>query len=206
MLPDPESLRCFIAAAEQLNFRSAARCVALSPAAFGGRIKQLEEQIGGVLFTRTTRRVSLTPAGERMLPHARQVLAELARCTELSSGRSQAAPFALQIGTRFELGMSWLVPSLPSLEAARPDRQLHLYFGDTADLVPKVLRQEVDCVITSARLSSGGLAHAPLHVEHYAFVAARSLLAREPLRRPADAANHVLLDAHPDLPLFRYFV
>jgi DNA-binding transcriptional LysR family regulator len=206
VLPDVESLRCFVAAAEQLNFRSGARRVALSPAAFGGRIKQLEERLGAPLFARSTRRVALTPAGERLLPHARQMLAGLSHCSDLVSGRIDAAPFALQIGTRFELGMSWLVPNLASLEAARPERKLHVYFGDTADLAPKVLRQELDCMITSARLSAGGIAHAPLHVEHYAFVGARSLLARQPLRRAADAAAHVLLDAHADLPLFRYFV
>jgi DNA-binding transcriptional LysR family regulator len=206
MLPDAESLRCFVAAAEQLNFRSAARRVALSPAAFGGRIRHIEEQLGAPLFVRSTRRVLLTPAGERLLPHARQILAELARCGELARGQSRAAPFALQIGTRFELGLSWLVPSLGELERARPERQLHVYFGDTADLVPKVLAQALDCMVTSARLSTPGLTHTPLHVEHYAFVAARSLLAQRPLRRAADAAQHVLLDAHLDLPLFRYFV
>ena len=102
--------------------------------------------------------------------------------------------------------MSWLVPSLAALERARPERQLHVYFGDTGDLAPKVLRQELDCMVTSARLSLAGLSHAPLHEERYVFVAARALLAHTPLRRPDDAGEHVLLDAHPDLPLFRYFV
>jgi DNA-binding transcriptional LysR family regulator len=206
MLPDAESLRCFVAAAEQLNFRAAARRVALSPAAFGSRIKQLEEQLGAALFARSTRSVVLSEAGERLLPHARDVLSSLGECAAVARGSAERAPFSLSIGTRFELGLSWLVPGLRALEAARPERRLHLYFGDTADLTPKVLRQELDCMVTSARLSAPGLAHAPLHEEHYAFVGARALLARKPLRRPADAGGHVLLDAHADLPLFRYFV
>src|SRR5262249_26507077 len=45
----------------------------------------------------------------------------------------------------------------------------------------------------------------PLHREAYVFVGAASLLARTPLRRPADAARHTLVDAARDLPLFRYF-
>ena len=205
MLPDTESLRCFVTAAELLNFRAAARRVALSPAAFGARIKQLEGLLGCALFARSTRRIALTPGGERLLPHARQLLEGLSHCAALASGRTQTAPFSLVVGTRFELGLSFLVPSLPALEAARPERKLHVYFGDTADLTPKVLRQELDCMVTSARLSVPGLSYAPLHEERYALVAARKLLARAPLRVPADAARHVLLDAHTDLPLFRYF-
>src|SRR5689334_25354523 len=58
-----ESLRCFLAAARLLNFRNASRAVALTPAAFGQRIRQLEEQLGVELFARTTRSVSLTERG-----------------------------------------------------------------------------------------------------------------------------------------------
>jgi DNA-binding transcriptional LysR family regulator len=205
VLPDTESLRCFTAAAELLNFRAAARRVALSPAAFGARIKQLETLLGCALFARSTRRIALTQAGDRLLPHARQLLEGLSHCAALASGQTDAAPFTLVIGTRFELGLSFLVPSLPALEAARPERKLHVYFGDTADLTPKVVRQELDCMVTSARLAVPGLSYAPLHEERYVFVAARALLTRAPLRAPADAAAHVLLDAHADLPLFRYF-
>jgi len=41
ILPSLESLRCFVEAARLLNFRKAARAVALTPAAFGARIRQL---------------------------------------------------------------------------------------------------------------------------------------------------------------------
>jgi len=70
MLPSIESLRCFTAAAKLLNFRAAARSVALTPAAFGQRIKQLEEQLGTSLFHRTTRSVRLTESGLALLPAA----------------------------------------------------------------------------------------------------------------------------------------
>ena len=57
ILPSLDNLRCFVAAAQSSSFRAAARVVALTPAALGQRIKQLEEQIGVPLFERTTRRV-----------------------------------------------------------------------------------------------------------------------------------------------------
>lgn len=203
--PDLESLRCFVHAAHHLSFRVAARTVALSPAAFGDRIARLEESLGVVLFERTTRRVLLTPEGERLLPQARRCLDEAVRCADVVKS-SAPVPFDLVIGTRFELGMSWIVPALHTLEQNAPERHLHVYFGDTPDLLPRVLRDEVSCMITSARITTSGLELARLHLEEYVFVAARRLVERRPLTGPQGAGGHVLLDLHPDLPLFRYLL
>jgi DNA-binding transcriptional LysR family regulator len=205
MLPDLESLRCFVQAATHLNFRTAARTVALSPAAFGDRISRLEEGLGTRLFDRTTRRVSLTEAGEQLLAQARRCLDEAARCATVVRARG-TVPFDLVIGTRFELGMSWLVPALRPLEKAEPTRHIHLYFGDTVDLLPRLLQGEIHAMITSARLTTPGLELARLHEEEYAFVGAERLVSRKPLGKPQDATHHVLLDIRNDLPLFRYFL
>jgi DNA-binding transcriptional LysR family regulator len=61
-------------------------------------------------------------------------------------------------------------------------------------------------MVTSARLSTPGLEVARLHQEEYAFVGAKSLIDRQPFKRPEDARLHTLLDVGADLPLFRYFV
>jgi LysR family glycine cleavage system transcriptional activator len=203
-LPDLVSLRCFEAAAVALNFRNAARAVALSPAALSERIHQLEDQVGEPLFLRSTRRVSLTAAGERLLPRARQAIAAAARCLERSD--TGALPFELTIGTRFELGLSWLTRALASFERDRPDRIIHLRFGDSEELVGQVRQGNLDCVVSSVRLGTPGIRYEVLHAEGYVLVGSARLLARRPLRRAEDAAEHTLLDSLPDLPLFRYFL
>jgi DNA-binding transcriptional LysR family regulator len=205
MLPDLESLRCFEKAAVVLNFRLAAAAVALSPAAFGDRIRRLEDQLGQRLFQRTTRSVSLTPAGHRLLGQARRALDEARRCLAVPS-EGVGCPFELTIGTRFELGLSWLTPALTTLRQARAERSLHLYFGDSEDLLTRVRRGRVDCAVTSVRLTRWDLRYELLHAEEYALVAAPALLADSPLRRAEDADRHTLLDLHPDLPLFRYLL
>jgi len=202
---DLESLRCFVQAAAHLSFRVAARACALSPAAFGDRIRRLEEDLAAPLFERTTRKVVLTAAGERLLPQARRCLDEAERCRAAVASNRQM-PYELLLGTRFELGLSWVVPALGRLEQQHPERRLHLYFGDTADLLPRVLRAELSCMITSARLTTPGLSFARLHEEQYVVVGQAGLIARRPFLTPADAAQHVLLDLHADLPLFRYFL
>jgi LysR family glycine cleavage system transcriptional activator len=205
-VPDLETLRCFLAAASRPSFRAAARDVHLSPAAFGARIQRLEDDLGAALFTRTTRSVQLTPAGARLVPAAKALLEGVRALEAAVRDDAREAPFELTIGTRYELGMSWLVPALGALERARPARRLHLYFGDSDALLARLDHGRLDAAVTSARLTDASLEYAPLHEERYVFVASPRLLARRPLARAIDARAHALLDLHPDLPLFRYFL
>ena len=67
-------MRYFIALAEELHFRRAAEVLHLSQPSLSQQIRLMEEQIGAKLFTRTNRKVQLTPAGEALLPRIRGLL------------------------------------------------------------------------------------------------------------------------------------
>jgi DNA-binding transcriptional LysR family regulator len=69
------SLRYFVAAAEELNFTRAAARLYVAQQALSREIKRLEVQLDTTLFLRTTRRVTLTPDGERLLVRARDLVA-----------------------------------------------------------------------------------------------------------------------------------
>jgi len=203
-LPALDSLRCFVAAAERLNFRAAAQSVALTPAALSQRIRQLEGQVGAELFRRTTRSVQLTEAGLTLLPRARACLADAAACLLVARG-DELPPAELTLGTRFELGMSWVVPLLPRVAKALPRVSLHLFFGSGAEIVERLRAGLIDCAVTSANILDVRVAETRLHEERYAFVGAPKLLRRVPLARAEDVAQHVLLDIDAGLPLLRYF-
>jgi len=95
---DSRLLRAFVAAAEELNFTRAADRLHLAQQALSTQIQQLETRVGERLFDRTTRSVALTEAGERLLPHARAVLAALdAGLGELEAAR-RAARATLRVG------------------------------------------------------------------------------------------------------------
>ncbi|MGE0711145.1 MAG: LysR family transcriptional regulator [Planctomycetota bacterium] len=204
-LPDPESLRCFLAAARQLNFRAAARAVHLTPAALGKRIAQLERDLGAPLFLRTTRRVALTEAGLALVPAAEGALSRLAGCVAVARGETDPPPQSLTLGTRHELGLSWVLPAVEQVERRLPHLSLDVYFGSGPDLELRVRGGEVDCAVTSRRSDDPLLDGYRLHREDYAFVGHPRLLARSPLRKDADAAAHTLVDAHRALPLFAYW-
>lgn len=69
------SLRYFVAAAEELNFTRAAARLFIAQQALSREIQRLEGRLGTPLFIRTTRRVTLTPDGERLLVRARDLVA-----------------------------------------------------------------------------------------------------------------------------------
>lgn len=205
MLPSIESLRCFVAAAKLLNFRAAARSVALTPTAFGQRIRQLEDQLGTELFARTTRTVRLTEPGLALVPAAERCLVTAADCVRIAAGPTRTAPTEVTLGTRHELGLSWILPQLDTITKNIPGLSINLYFGSGTDLLARVRSMEIECAVTSSRLVDTKLDSFRLHREDYVFVGQTSLLERLPLRKPEDTEKHTLLDTDSSLPLFRYF-
>lgn len=196
---DLESVRCFVAVADAGSFRAAARRVALSPAAFSERIHRLEDDLGEPLLARTTRRTSLTAAGTRLLPRARRLLDDAAACRVVVREDAGELPYALTVGSRYELGLSWLLPAITPLSLAQPARTLHVYMGDTPDLHLRLDRGDVDAVVTSARLTLRHVEQATLHAEHYVFVGTTQRVSG-----PDDVRGLTLVDVSPDLPLWRY--
>jgi LysR family glycine cleavage system transcriptional activator len=204
MLPSLDSLRCFVAAARLLRFRAAAKSLALTPAAFGQRVKQLEETLGAPLFERTTRKVTLTDAGLRLLPAAERAISAAADCARAVRGGAGLPEAEITLGTRHELGISWIVPQLDRIAKRHPTLGVHLYFGSGPDLVLRVRTMEIDCAVTSTRFTDPKIHELRLHREEYVLVGAPGLLSKLPLRRPEDAARHTLLDVSAELPLLRY--
>jgi|SRR5215471_3720115 len=205
MLPSIDSLLCFEHAAKLLSFSKAARAVGLTPAAFGQRIQKLEGQLGVKLFVRTTRSVHLTEAGSALREPVTRCLSLAEETIRAARGDTAPRPMELVVGARHDVGLSWLLPQVDHLEKARPWLQLHLYFGSGPDLLLRVRTFEIDCAVTSSRLTDPRLDSFRLHREDYVLCAATALLSRRALARPEDAANHTLLDVSVDLPLFRYW-
>ena len=114
-------LIAFRAIAEALSFTCAAAQAGVSPSALSHAIRGLEERLGVRLLTRTTRNVSLTEAGERLLaaigPHLDGIAAELAALGEL---RDKPAG-TLRITTGVHAAETVLWPTLAKLLPDYPD-------------------------------------------------------------------------------------
>ena len=91
-------LRYFVAVAEELHFGRAAERLHMSQSPLSRAIRELERQLGLVLFVRTTRRVELTPAGAALLERARRALAEVDLAIDDARRAAEPERGALGIG------------------------------------------------------------------------------------------------------------
>ena len=99
-----EHLLEFVDLAETLSYTETARNVLVSESALSRHIKALEQDLGVVLFERTSRRVRLSEQGKQLLPHARAIQASWAAYgKELRSSRAEAGT-VVTIGTNYYIG------------------------------------------------------------------------------------------------------
>ena len=108
-----DSSKPFLAIAEAKTFTAGARRVNVTQAAISMQIRQLEDEVGLPLFTRTPRRVILTEAGEYLLERARKILARarFGACRDRRGCRSRIRPPA----DRFGVGECSRRTSLPAI-------------------------------------------------------------------------------------------
>ena len=142
------------------------------------------------VLTRTTRCVALTDAGQRLLPLTRTVLGLIDGMAGAATGDQLPQQYELVVGTRYEVGLSWLCPILGPLARKRPQRTVHLYNGSSKDLLAGLERGELDGMVASVRLSSPRLAYAALHDEEYLLVGGSAEPASPRGRAPADPGGH----------------
>src|SRR5262249_24935515 len=116
-LPSLPALRVFEAAGRLLSFTRAAAELHVTQAAVSHQIRSLEEQLGQPLFTRSTRRLDLTAAGQRLLPAATAAFATL----EGAIADLRRSKALLTVTTTTFFGARWLAPRLARFALEHPD-------------------------------------------------------------------------------------
>lgn len=126
MRPDLATLALFVRVAETRSITRAARASHIALAAASRRIALLEEQYGVQLLLRTARGVELTPAGNAMLFHARELLGQADALRAEISDYSQGVKGMVRITANASALAQYLPDDLASFAAAYPSIKLSL--------------------------------------------------------------------------------
>jgi DNA-binding transcriptional LysR family regulator len=181
------NLESFIRSAEMGGFSAAARRLALTPAAVSRNVAMLERNLGVRLFQRSTRKLTLTEAGERFLLAIRDHLEGLqAAIGGIATDRGEPAG-VLKVSIGLTFGIDYILPLLPAFLARHPGIRPDWQFDNRqVDLIA----EGFDAAIGGGfELTPGVVARslAPAHI--IAFASAAYLRGRTPPTDPAGLAD-----------------
>lgn len=149
-------LKCFIAVAEERNFRRASERLHIVQPTVTLLIQRLERETGTPLFDRSTRPVSLTAAGVRLLEEAPAVLAAADRALAAARGEGDRNDRTLRLGTAHGLGTR-LESVLRILTRKRPGLQVELHEGADWERLRLVRENKLDATLIRMHKESPGL-------------------------------------------------
>ncbi|QNH02852.1 LysR substrate-binding domain-containing protein [Pseudomonas sediminis] len=153
-LPD---LRLFIHIAESPSLTQGARKAFLSPAAASARIKALEGQLGSRLLYRDSRGVELTPAGQRLLQHARLIMRQVDYLKSEFTEYGTDAAGHIRIFANTTAVTEFLPEVLAGFLAERPGVTVDLQERLSRDIVRGVLDGAADLGIIAGPVQAPGL-------------------------------------------------
>jgi DNA-binding transcriptional LysR family regulator len=155
-------LRSFVAVAEELNFTRAAERVHIAQPALSAHIRQLEERVGCRLVERTTRRVSLTPAGEALFALAPAALAGVADAVRAAQSVAAGETGSLVVGLLATSGFDYTPRVLRAFAAAHPAVEVSVRNVTFDDPSGGVRSGDTDLAIVWLPFVDDGLACEPL--------------------------------------------
>src|ERR1700730_820974 len=135
---DLADLTAFVAVADRLSFRAAASQLGVTPSALSHSMRQLEERLGGRLLHRTTRSVSVTDAGLRLLDRPRPAFCEIAGALDDLNQERQRPLGRLRIYAIHLAAGAVIAPIWGRFLSTYPEVHLELALGEAPiDIVAK---------------------------------------------------------------------
>jgi LysR family transcriptional regulator, hydrogen peroxide-inducible genes activator len=162
---ETHQLRYFIAVSQTGRFTQAAKQCHVSQPSLSIQIAKLEEELGGLLFERTKKGVTLTARGEIFLPRAKTILEQMESAKEDAKALSGLTLGKVSLGCMPTTGAHLLPSILTSFRKAYPKIQVQLKEESSPELAKDLEQGEVELAILDEAGLLPGLAHQTILTE-----------------------------------------
>ena len=187
-------LAYFVAVAQKLNFSRAAEDLPVTQPALSQQIAALERELGVQLFERMGRRISLTGAGEALLPHAYNILAAVETAQNEVREFSQLTRGTASLGAPPTVSSHMLPGRLPRFRRKYPGLEVTLREAGTQSLLQLLGEGQLDLAIVVCDDLPPAVESAPLLEEAYLLaVSLHNPLSKQGSVRLADLANEAFI-------------
>jgi len=187
-------LRYFVAVAEELHFGRAALRLHLAQPPLSQQIRRLEEILGFALFDRTSRSVSLTPAGRAFLERAQRTLRNVNRDIEEARSIGRGEVGSLHFGFVGSAMLTTLPAIFRAYRETNPQVRLHLHESFTSKVIEGLLNGTLDAGLIRDGDPTPGLDAIPIFTEPFvAVLPANHPRAKQKSISPASLRNEAFV-------------
>ena len=183
-----KQIKYALAVERQLHFRKAAEECAISQSALSSALTEMENQLGFQIFERDNKKVLVTARGQQLLYKAREVNMHLEEIMKLSRADQSPLSGPLSIGLIPTVAPYLLPTVLPTLRAQYPSLRLQIEEQQSAILLDKVHRGDLDCAVIALPYNHNGLLSFPFYKEDFYWVSS----ARQNSQRKTIKASKVI--------------
>jgi len=190
-LPDFEAWSIFACVVEHKSFTGAANALGLSKSTISKAVTRLETQVGAPLFHRTSRRLSLTESGAKLVEHARAILAEGQAAEEAARDEASEPVGLVRLAVPMSFGLRHVGPVVADFLCEYRGISIDMHLSDAkVDLIG----EGFDIGLRIASLPDSSLRARKLRDVKTHIVAAPSYLERMGApRHPAELGEHECL-------------
>ena len=178
----------FVRVVQHGSLSSAARKLDISPASASRQVSALEDQLGARLLNRTSRKLTLTEAGEKYFHHAERILQHFEEAQH-SISQLQASPRGnLRVHSRVLVGQLFIVPAITDFLLQYPEIRIDLMLSNQ---VVDLVEQNIDVDIRIGKLSDSSLIARRMAFSDRIVCASPAYLSKHPaIGKPQDLADH----------------
>jgi LysR family transcriptional regulator, hydrogen peroxide-inducible genes activator len=162
VLPSLQQLRFLAALAEEKHFGRAASACSVTQSTLSAGIQELEERLGASLVERSRRNVLLTPLGGEIAARGRRLLRDAQDLVETAQAGREPLAGPLRLGVIPTIGPYLMPPAMAGAARAFPKLKLYLREEQTAPLLDKVTKGQLDLALIALPYETGGLETMPL--------------------------------------------